>query len=85
MMDRSLRLLVERWLGTAPATPARITRFDRMRSNQRRYVCVEALRQAVTLTVFFFVHDDGTWRVVPPYLGRSAMSTSSSQAGIVAC
>ena len=74
MVNRSLRLLVEKWLGLAPAIPANLTKFSRSRLNQRRYLCVEASWPAGTLTVYFFLHDDGTWRVFPPEAQRPAMS-----------
>lgn len=75
-VDTPLRLLVEKWLGPTPAMPARVTRFGRMPSNRRRYVCVEALRPAGALAIYFFFHDDGAWRVFPPEVARPAMSVS---------
>jgi hypothetical protein len=69
----SLRLLVEKWIAPTSARPARVARFSRMSSNQRRYVCVEALRPTGTLVIFFFRHDDGAWRVFPPAVDRPAM------------
>ncbi|MGF6782088.1 hypothetical protein P3T21_007328 [Paraburkholderia sp. GAS334] len=74
--EKSVRLLIEKWLGPTPALPVRVTRFSRTRSNQRRYVRVEALRSAGSLEIFFFQHDDGTWRVFPPEGERPAMSVS---------
>ncbi|OUL83938.1 hypothetical protein CA601_26810 [Paraburkholderia hospita] len=62
--QRSLRLLVEKWLAPTPARPAHVTRFSRMGTNQRRYVRVEALHS--TGLIFFFRHDDGSWCVFPP-------------------
>jgi hypothetical protein len=75
-MDGSLRLLVEKWLGPTPAMPARVSRFGRMPSTQRRYVCVEALRPAGALIIYFFLHDDGKWCVFPPQVDRPVMSLS---------
>lgn len=66
---KSLRLLVEKWLTPTSATPVRVTRFGRTGSNRRRYVCVEALRPEGPVALFFFQHDDGTWRVFPPETG----------------
>jgi hypothetical protein len=77
-MNRSLRLLVEKWLGPTPVMPARVTRFGRMRSSQRRYVCVEVLRPAGALTIYFFLHDDGMWCVFPPAVERPVMSVHDS-------
>ncbi|RDK01472.1 hypothetical protein DLM46_16750 [Paraburkholderia lacunae] len=64
--EKSLRLLVEKWLTPTSATPVRVTRFGRTASNGRRYVCVEALRPEGPVALFFFRHDDGSWRVFPP-------------------
>ena len=70
--EKSLRLLVEKWLTPTPATPIRVTRFSRTHSNSnwRRYVRVEAQRPQGSITLFFFQHDDGAWRVFPPETGR---------------
>ncbi|RQR43658.1 hypothetical protein DIE21_34930 [Burkholderia sp. Bp9140] len=73
-VDTSLRTLVEKWLGQTPAMPIRVTRFGRMPSNRRRYVCVEALRPAGVLAIYFFLHDDGAWYVFPPEVERPVMS-----------
>jgi hypothetical protein len=72
--DRSLRLQVEKWLGPTPATPVRVTRFGRIPSSRRRYVCVEAFLPAGALAIYFFLHDDGTWCVFPPAVERPAMN-----------
>ncbi|MCG5077092.1 hypothetical protein [Paraburkholderia tagetis] len=74
--ENSLRLLVEKWLAPTPATPVRVTRFTRTRSKRRRYVRVEAVGPAGSLAIFFFRHDDGTWRVFPAESERAAMSVS---------
>jgi hypothetical protein len=75
-VDKSLRSLVEKWFGAIPAMPVRVTRFGSSPSNQRRYVCVEALRPAGLLAIFFFRHDDGAWCVFPPVVKRPEMSAS---------
>ncbi|MFP3553975.1 hypothetical protein SB861_25165 [Paraburkholderia sp. SIMBA_049] len=69
----SLRLVVEKWFAPTPAMPARVARFSRMRSNQQRYVCVEASRPTGMLVIFFFRHVDGSWRVFPPVRDRPTM------------
>ena len=69
----SLRLLVEKWLAPTSAMPARVARFSRMTTSQRRYVCVEALRPTGMLVIFFFRHDDGAWRVFPPSVDGPTM------------
>ncbi|MGA9918256.1 MAG: hypothetical protein WBR17_37530 [Paraburkholderia sp.] len=71
--ERSLRLLVEKWLTPSPSTPIRVTRFSRARLNQRRYVRVEVLRPTGPVGMFFFRHGDGTWYVFPPETERLAM------------
>jgi|ERR1700674_11923 hypothetical protein len=71
--EKSLRRLIDKWLAPTPAIPVRVKRFSGMRSNQRRYVCVEASRSAGSLVIFFFRHDDGSWCVFPPATERPAM------------
>jgi hypothetical protein len=73
--EKSLRLLVEKWLTPTPATPIRVTRFSRTHANRRRYVHIEALRPQGSVALFFFHHDDGTWRVFPPETGRLTLRT----------
>lgn len=73
--EKSLRMLIEKWLTPTPTTPIRVTRFSRTHSNWRRYVRVEALRPQGTIALFFFQHDDGTWRVFPPETGRLTLRT----------
>jgi len=68
--ERSLRLLVEKWLAPTPSMPVRVTQFSRARSNQRRYVCVEVLRPTGPVGIFFFRQSDGTWSVFPPQTER---------------
>ncbi len=75
----SLRLLVEKWLAPTPAMPVRVAQYGRMRSNQRRYVCVESLRPAGTLAIYFFLHEDGVWCVFPPAVDRPAMRVHDLQ------
>jgi hypothetical protein len=72
--EKSLRRLIDKWLAPTPAIPVRVTRFTGMRSDQRRYVCVQAARPAGSLAIFFFRHDDGSWCVFPPAIERPAMS-----------
>jgi hypothetical protein len=70
----TLRLLVDKWLGPNPGTSVRVAGFGRLPSNRRRYVCVETLRSAGTLKIYFFLHDDGQWCVFPPSSERPAMT-----------
>jgi hypothetical protein len=71
--EKSLRWLIDKWLAPTPAMPVRVTRFSGTRSNQRRYVRVEASRPAGSLAIFFFRHDDGSWCVFPATAERPAM------------
>ncbi|MFM0281287.1 hypothetical protein P0D75_25025 [Paraburkholderia sediminicola] len=67
--EKSLRLLVTRWLTPTLATPIRVTEFSRT-YHRNRYVRVEALRSEGAVALFFCRHDDGTWRVFPPEAER---------------
>ncbi len=71
--QRSLRHVVESWLGPQSAQGIRVTRFSHTRSKLWRYVCVEAVRERGTLAIVFFRHDDGSWCVFPPAPRRLAM------------
>lgn len=74
MTERSLRFMVEKWLLMAPAMSVRVIRGSRTRSNQRRYVCVEASLSTGTFAIYLFREADGTWGVFPPTAERAAMS-----------
>jgi hypothetical protein len=63
--QQSLHTLVDKWLAPTPGVPAHVTRFSRMSSNHRRYICVETAHQSGMLAIYFFRHDDG-WCVFPP-------------------
>jgi hypothetical protein len=71
--ERSLRSQVEKWLGPTSLTPVRVTRFNRVRSNQRPCVRIELLLPTGPLGFFFFRHRDGAWCVFPPETERLAM------------
>ncbi len=72
--DRSLRFMVEKWLLMTPSVSVRVRRGSRVRSNQKRYVCVEALRPADLFAVYLFQQGDGTWDVFPPDAERNAVT-----------
>jgi hypothetical protein len=74
----SLRSLVEKWLMPTSTTPVRVTRFTRTLPNRRRYVRVEALWLEGSVVLYFFQHDDGTWRVFPPEPRRLAIRAYAS-------
>jgi hypothetical protein len=72
--EKSLRVLVENWLGPDAAKHARVTRFSHSRRKQWRYVCVEADHPSGKLAFVFFRHDEGSWCVFPPEYKRPAMN-----------
>lgn len=76
--DRSLRVLVEKWLTPTPASQMRVIRFGRTGSNRSRNLRVEALRPEGPAALFFFRHDDGAWRVFPPKTGRLTIRAYAS-------
>jgi hypothetical protein len=60
--EKSLRLLIEKWLSPTLATPIRVMRFNHTRHNVRRYVRVEAQRAEGAVALFFSgtMTDSGT-------------------------
>ncbi|REE07111.1 hypothetical protein B0G71_7586 [Paraburkholderia sp. BL27I4N3] len=72
--QKSLRLLVDKWLAPTPTTSIRITRLGRRSSNSQRCIRVETVRSHGPCALFFFRHRDGTWRVFPPGIERPAMN-----------
>ncbi|WP_321928698.1 hypothetical protein [Paraburkholderia guartelaensis] len=71
--ERSLRLLVEKWIGTSPERRPRVTGFGYCRQRAWRYVRVEAANSSGVLSILFFRHEDGSWCVFPPERRRPAM------------
>jgi hypothetical protein len=61
----SLRSLVDKWLAPTHETPLRVIDFGRTATGAR-YISLEVVRMAGPLTIAFFRHDDGAWRVFPP-------------------
>ena len=74
----SLRSLVDKWLAPTHAKPARLTRFGRTTKGVR-FVCLEVLRLTDPLTIAFFYHDDGAWRVFPPERSPLEMAVTGLQ------
>ena len=74
--ERSLRNVVESWLGANPTNRIRVTRFGHSRRNLWRYVCVESAREKDTMAILFFRHDDGSWCVFPPAPRRPVMGAA---------
>ncbi|REG50990.1 hypothetical protein B0G80_7467 [Paraburkholderia sp. BL6669N2] len=71
--NNSLRLMVEQWLAPDPAQAVRVIEFRNRRSRHECYVCVETLRDSGPVTLYFFRHQDGAWRIFPPDRERPAM------------
>ncbi|MGF6955296.1 hypothetical protein QFZ97_001161 [Paraburkholderia youngii] len=70
--NRSLRVLVEKWLWSCSEAKVRFVRLDGRRSSRR--VRVEARRAEGPVILFFFQHNDGAWRVFPPAPYRVCMA-----------
>ncbi|MGF6997099.1 hypothetical protein P3T25_005475 [Paraburkholderia sp. GAS32] len=71
--ERSLRALVDKWLGAGTERCIRVVSFNHSRRSTWRYACIEATCASGTFAIFFFRHDDGTWRVFPPERKRPEM------------
>ena len=71
--EKSLRLMIEHWLGPELGDEVRVTRFRNRRSTRECYVRVETFNAAGPVAMFFFRHQDGTWRIFPPSQERPAM------------
>ncbi|MFM0027416.1 hypothetical protein PQR70_14250 [Paraburkholderia madseniana] len=80
--ERSLHWAVQKWLSPTTGTPVRVIQFARAAQHHTRYryICVEALRAAGILSIFFFRHEDGSWYVFPPAAKRPAMNGCRSSA-----
>jgi hypothetical protein len=70
---KSLRQMVEHWLAPDPATGVRVIEFRNRRSTQMCYVLVETLTTRGRVSMFFFRHSDGMWRIFPPNSKRPSM------------
>ncbi|TAL93161.1 MAG: hypothetical protein EPN73_22585 [Paraburkholderia sp.] len=67
---RSLRALVERWVGAADGV--RVTHFSHGRDEPFPFVRVEGVSNR-EIALIFFRHADGSWCVFPPEGRRPAM------------
>jgi len=63
---KSLRLMVDHWLAPDAGQRVTVTEFRNERSKHERYVCIETLKTAGPVAMFFFRHQDGTWCIYPP-------------------
>lgn len=76
-MEVTLRSMIEKWLPPTASTPVRITRFRSAGNGVRRYVRAESQRRGEFVTLFFFQHEDGAWRVFPPNTARRTLRAAS--------
>jgi hypothetical protein len=72
-VEKSLRRLVDKWLGGLPEGLAHVTGFGHCRRNNWRYVRIETMCSSGARAIFFFRHEDGSWCVFPPATRRPAM------------
>lgn len=72
--EKSLRSMVDKWLGPAMANPPRVASVGRLRDCGSRFVCVESDRLTGTLSIVFFKHGDGAWYVFPPMTSRAGLA-----------
>jgi len=72
---QSLRSAIDKWGALGFEGNVRLTRPSHGQSGVRRCVRVEAAHAGAALTVFFFLHEDGSWRVFPPTLRRPMFKT----------
>ncbi|WP_277187799.1 hypothetical protein [Caballeronia sp. BR00000012568055] len=73
----SLRAQAEKWLAAGSDTPLHVRLSGRTANGGLRFVCIEAQHPAGTRTLFFFRHEDGTWRVFPHRPIRPMMTIMS--------
>lgn len=71
--EGSLRWLIDKWLTPTPGASIRVVRYGRENSEQRRCVLAQSSDSPGSLAIFFFRHDDGSWRVFPPARKGPAM------------
>jgi hypothetical protein len=64
--EQSLRCVVEKWLAFNPPGTAKVIAFGRTPPRRGHYVCIETTHDSGSVTLYFFRHGDGCWRVFPP-------------------
>lgn len=74
---KSLRLMVEHWLAPDRSEMVRVTEFRNRRSKNECYVRVEISSGVAPAAMFFFRHQDGTWRIYPPSRQRPGWTYQS--------
>jgi hypothetical protein len=71
---QSLRLVVNKWIAARSEGNVCLTRPPHAQSGVGRFVCVEVTHRDRAFTIFFFRHDDGSWRVFPPAARRPMLN-----------
>ncbi len=71
--ERSLRGLVDKWIGLSALARGRVFRVSRKDALEARCVCVEVRRASGPLSLMFFQHGDGSWCVFPPAVNRPTL------------
>ncbi|CAL8476982.1 conserved protein of unknown function (plasmid) [Caballeronia sp. S22] len=69
----SLRSVVDKWMAPTSASSIRFNRCTYSTLSHTRCVRAESLGASGRLAIFFFRHDDGSWRVFPPPSARPMM------------
>ncbi|MGE8163777.1 hypothetical protein ACQKRQ_27015 [Paraburkholderia sp. NPDC080076] len=72
-VERSLRAVIEKWLGAEQESEIETVRSGHLANGRTRYVSIVANRRSGTLTLFFFRHGDGSWNVFPPSAPHATM------------
>ncbi|WP_354683878.1 hypothetical protein [Cupriavidus necator] len=78
--EKSLRSMVEKWLGCTLTSSLRVADVGRLRDCGSRFVRVESERVTGTLSIVFFRHGDGAWHVFPPMTGSRLQAYWASRA-----
>ena len=74
--ESSLRALIDKWLAPTAIAPVHVTRCTFANSSQTRWVLARSSASDGALSIFFFRHDDGAWRVFPPAPRKPEMHSS---------
>jgi hypothetical protein len=64
---------IEKWLGAGLASRCRLEDGDGKRRDSTRYVRIAVPDREQIATMYFFLHDDGTWNVYPQQDRRPEM------------
>lgn len=74
--DTSLRWMIEKWMSPSELSDVRVSRHGGLHV-EHRCIQVQARRRGGPLSIYFFRHPDGSWRVFPPERNRPAMRVTS--------